>query len=242
MRTAATMQRRPAYARSTNYSYYHAGYRGRQSVRAQKQSSGHRSRLMVGLVLFAVIGLGMFVGFRSANSSSGVKASEASISNTVPTVPKQSQAVAAPAPVTNECASNTLDKFIKVNTSSRHMWACEGTKLVYDAPVITGMDRYEETVTPPGTYKIYNKQTKQVLTGKDSAGSWNRPVKYWMPFLHNQHGVYGFHDADWRPASEFGTIDPSSDKGSHGCVELSDAAQHWLYNWAPVGTTLTIEN
>lgn len=236
------MPRRPAYSRSTNYSYYHASYRGgRQSVRAQKQSGG-RSRLMVGLVLFLVVGMGMFVGFRSANSSTGTKASGAAINNTIPTVPTQAQAVAAPVPATNECASNTLDKFIKISTSQRHMWACEGSKMVYDAPVITGMDRYAETITPPGTYKIYNKQTKQVLTGNDSAGSWNRPVKFWMPFLHNEHGVYGFHDADWRAVGEFGTVDPASDKGSHGCVELTDAAQQWLYHWAPVGTTLTIEN
>lgn len=197
MRTAATMQRRPAYSRSTNYSYYHASYRGgRQSVRAQAKQSKGRHRITVGIVLFAVVGLGMFVGFRSANSSSGIKASEASIQNTIPTVPKQAQAVAEPAPATNECAGNELDKFIKVSTSKRHMWACERSKLVYDAPVITGMDRYEETVTPPGTYKVYSKQTDQVLTGSDSAGSWKRPVKFWMPFLHNKHGIYGFHDAD----------------------------------------------
>lgn len=241
MRTA-TMQRRPAYARSSNYSYYHASYRGgRQTSRVHKKARSS-NRLVVGAVVFTVIGLGMFVGFRTANSSSGAQASASVMSSTEPTVPKQSSSVAAPAPVTNECASNTLDKFVKISTSKRHMWACEKNKMVYDAPVITGMDRYEETVTPPGTYKIYNKQTDQVLTGSDSAGSWNRPVKYWMPFLHNEHGIYGFHDADWRPASEFGTIDPTTDKGSHGCIELPDPAQQWLYSWAPIGTTLTIES
>ncbi len=242
MRTATTMQRRPAYARSTNYSYYHANYRGARQPARNQPKAGNRSRLTVGLVLFAVVGMGMFVGFRSANSSSGSKASEVSVNSTVPTVPTQAKAVAAPAPVTNECANNTHAKALKVSTSKRHMYACEGSKMVYDAPVITGMDRYAETVTPPGTYKIYKKQTKQVLTGKDSAGSWNRPVKFWMPFLHNEHGIYGFHDADWRPVGEFGTVDPSSDKGSHGCVELTDSAQQWLYSWAPVGTTLTIES
>jgi lipoprotein-anchoring transpeptidase ErfK/SrfK len=63
-----------------------------------------------------------------------------------------------------------------------------------------------------------------------------------MPFLDNQYGTYGFHDATWRKASEFGNISPTSQEASHGCIELPLASQKWLYNWAPVGTTVTVES
>jgi lipoprotein-anchoring transpeptidase ErfK/SrfK len=63
-----------------------------------------------------------------------------------------------------------------------------------------------------------------------------------MPFLNNQHGTYGFHDATWRPDNEFGTVSPDSSEASHGCVELPLATSAWLYAWAPVGTTVTIQS
>jgi hypothetical protein len=232
---ASTMPRRPAYSRSTSYSHYQSNYRGgRQPSRLQKKSNRH-GHAMVGLVLCMVVGLGVFVGFRSGSSSTPSKSSEAAI------VSNQNRAVAA-APATNHCADNTLDKFIKIGISQRHLWACEGHKTVYDTPVITGIENHEETKTPTGTYKIYGKTTDTTLTGKDSTGSWSDPVSYWMPFLDNQHGTYGFHDATWRNDNEFGNVDPNSEQGSHGCVELPLGASKWLYNWSPVGTTLSVEN
>jgi lipoprotein-anchoring transpeptidase ErfK/SrfK len=63
-----------------------------------------------------------------------------------------------------------------------------------------------------------------------------------MPFLDNQYGTYGFHDATWRKDSEFGKVDPNSADASHGCVELPLATAKWLYSWAPVGTAVTIES
>jgi len=185
-----------------------------------------------------VVGVGVVIGFRSGSSSSGAKVSEVPVIN----APQHQTPAVAPAPVTNQCASNTLDKFVKVSISQGHLWACEGSKQVFDAAVITGMETHEETKTPVGTYKIYGKTTDTRLTGKDSTGSWDRPVSYWMPFLDNQHGTYGFHDASWRPDSEFGKVDPNSDKGSHGCVELTVGASKWLYDWAPTQTTLTVES
>lgn len=148
------------------------------------------------------------------------------------------QSTATPAP--NPCAGNNLDKFISISISARHMWVCEQAKQVYDSPVITGMEKLAADLTPTGTYHIYAKQTDLTLKGADSTGSWSDPVSYWMPFLNNQYGTYGFHDATWRNPNEFGNIDPNSNKGSHGCVELPLATSKWLYNWAEVGTTLTI--
>lgn len=140
------------------------------------------------------------------------------------------------------CAANALDQSIVISINQRHLWACSGTRMVYETPVITGMQKLEADLTPIGTYHIYAKATDTVLSGSDSTGSWNDPVKYWMPFFDNQYGTYGFHDATWRKNSEFGNIDPNSDKGSHGCVETTLSAAKWLYDWAKVGTTVTIQS
>lgn len=140
------------------------------------------------------------------------------------------------------CAGNTLSHFILISISNRHLWACDGAKQEYDSPVVTGMENLPADLTPTGTYKIYAKQTNLYLNGSDSTGSWHDYVYYWMPFLSNQYGVYGFHDATWRKGSAFGNINPYSSDASHGCVELPLATAKWLYNWAPIGTTVTVES
>jgi lipoprotein-anchoring transpeptidase ErfK/SrfK len=55
-----------------------------------------------------------------------------------------------------------------------------------------------------------------------------------MPF----DGPYGFHDAPWQ-TFPFGSPDYAT-QGSHGCVHLPENEAAWVYNWAPVGTTVTI--
>lgn len=140
------------------------------------------------------------------------------------------------------CAGNTESKLIIVSISQRHLWACDGIKTTYKAPVVTGIESTAATKTPRGTFHIYGKQTDTVLTGSDSTGAWRDPVYYWMPFLDNEHGTFGFHDATWRPATDFGNIDPNTDKASHGCINLSLGTAKWLYGWAPVGTTVTVKD
>ena len=146
-----------------------------------------------------------------------------------------------PAPKPNACAANSDAQTIIVSISQRHLWACASTTLQYDSAVITGMENLPADLTPVGTYHIYAKQTNLFLNGSDSTGSWHDYVYYWMPFLSNQYGVYGFHDATWRAAGDFGNIDPYSSNASHGCVEMPLATSKWLFNWAAVGATVTIE-
>ncbi len=180
------------------------------------------SLLIIGVVAFAcVVAAKAFQSYQQ-NSSNGE-------SLAVADGPKQ-------------CSTNSMDKLIIVSVAERHMWACQHHQVVYDAPVVTGMENIPADLTPRGTYHIYSKQTDTTLTGSDSTGSWSDPVHYWMPFLDNQHGTYGFHDATWRSNNDFGNIDPNSKNASHGCVELPLNSSSWLYNWAPVGTTVTVKN
>jgi lipoprotein-anchoring transpeptidase ErfK/SrfK len=142
-------------------------------------------------------------------------------------------------PVVNKCA-NVSGQLLIISISERHLWACDNDKQAYDSAVVTGMQKLEADLTPVGTYHIYAKQTNQTLTGSDSTGTWNDFVSYWEPFLSNQYGIYGFHEATWRKDNEFGNIDPYSMDGSHGCVELPLATAKWIYDWSVVGTTVSI--
>jgi lipoprotein-anchoring transpeptidase ErfK/SrfK len=104
------------------------------------------------------------------------------------------------------------------------------------------MSIYADTITPTGTYHIFAKESNTYLTGSDQAGSWDDHVYYWMPFLDNQYGTYGLHDATWRAPDQFGNISPDSPQASNGCVELPLATAQWLYHWVVIGTTVTIND
>lgn len=223
------------------YSYYYSNRQPQHAGSPATKRPRRSYRKVVLLIAIMVVALPLAVhamkdpGAPATNTAAVASTDDKSKAST------QKPAAAAPQAV-NYCAGNTEAKMVKIDLSERHLWACEAAQPVYDAPIISGMAAHAETITPAGTYEIYGHQQDARLTGADSAGSWDRQVSYWMPFLHNQYGIYGFHDAQWRPDSEFGTIDPNSDQGSHGCVELPLAAMGWLYEWSVVGTVVVIEN
>ena len=223
---------RPAYRPS----YY------RSAPPAPPPAKPHKfGRFLAVVVVLAVVIGGSVHAFGTSSDNKTSHESKAETSAAVPvTAPAPSNT--PPAVSVNACASNSLSQLILVSISKRHLWACDGATVVYNSPVVTGMDFLAADLTPPGTYHIYAKESNLNLTGCDSTGCWNDHVSYWMPFLDNQYGVYGLHDATWRPANAFGMIPPSSDEGSHGCVELPLATAAWLYGWANVGTTVTIQS
>lgn len=180
--------------------------------------------------------VGVADGIGVANLSNAVSATSSALSSL-----KALSFNLTAVPNTN-CSTNTLSQLILVSISARHLWACSGSSQVYDSAVVTGDEQHLDTLTPVGTYHIYAKETNRTLTGSDENGSWNDYVYYWMPFLYNQYGAYGFHDATWRDSSAFGNIDPNSPTASNGCVELPLATAQWLYNWDNVGTTVVIQN
>jgi lipoprotein-anchoring transpeptidase ErfK/SrfK len=227
----------------SGYSYYHSNrHPYTQAAPATKTA---RKKLRLPYVKLAILLIAvLLVGFVGYNAQATSDSNNASI-NTNQTGSSDTAAPAvAPVAKINRCEGNTLDKLIKVDISEQHLWGCEQGKIVHDAPVITGNENLDSTHTPRGEYKVYGKAANTTLTGSDEMGSWRMPVYFWMPFLDNQHGTYGFHDATWRPTSEFGKINPKTqgDKASHGCVELTKEDGTWLYGWAGVGTVLRVED
>jgi len=140
--------------------------------------------------------------------------------------------VVIPASSNVNISDSSSGKHIVVSISQQYLWAYIGSTEEYSSPVITGANALGEG-TPVGTWKIYGKASNVYLRGP----TWDDFVQYWMPF----YGPYGLHDASWRDPSQFGITSYPED-GSHGCVELPTATAAWLYGWALVGTSVTIEN
>ena len=214
------------------YSYY---YSKRQTQPKHKKSNSN-FKIPAKLVRWSLVLLIAIFGFMFINKGNNNPKPTSNTPAAIATVEKNESELKQD----NSCQGNSLEKFIKISVDKRTLWACEGEKTVHSSAVITGLRGHAETETPVGTYKIYGKIQDTTLTGSDSRGSWRDPVSYWMPFLDNQYGTYGFHDATWRKNEEFGKVSPDSNEASHGCVELPIATSKWLYEWAPVGTTVTV--
>ncbi|HET9098116.1 MAG TPA: L,D-transpeptidase [Candidatus Saccharimonadales bacterium] len=230
-------------ASSYSYSYYRSTPR-RQSntVQANKSVITGLRKLIVLLLIIAVPAGYFFFQQNSSKTTNSPKSSSAASFAPLKTKPAATKPVAAPPAPVNYCQNNTLNQLLLVSVSRRHLWACAGPQQVFDTPVVTGDTQYADTTTPPGSYQIYGKATDLTLTGSSSLGTWHDPVSYWMPFLDNQYGAYGLHDATWRPASAFGNIDPSTTQASNGCVELPLASAKWIYDWVQIGATVTIQS
>jgi lipoprotein-anchoring transpeptidase ErfK/SrfK len=142
-------------------------------------------------------------------------------------------------PVSSVCAATPVGvKEIYVSIAQQHLWACTGTVLLTDTPVTTGASALTNVndATPLGTSRIRSKVRNTVLAGHDVNGSWNDPVQYWMPFS----GGDGFHDAPWQTFPLGSQLYKT--QGSHGCVHVPLAVIAVLFNWAPVGTLVNIQN
>ena len=128
-------------------------------------------------------------------------------------------------------------KHIYVSISQQHLWACTGPTLFVEGSVTTGASALTNVhdATPIGTSHITAKIRNTVLAGRDVNGPWNDPVTYWMPF----NGGDGFHDAPWQT---FPLGSPLyTTQGSHGCVHVALDVVAQLFNWAAVGTPVTVQ-
>jgi hypothetical protein len=135
-------------------------------------------------------------------------------------------------------------KVILVSTEEQWAHMYENGKEVYNTAVTTGGP---ELPTDHGVFHIYEKISPFVFHSPWPPGSPYyyppTPITYWMPF----DGGEGLHDASWR--SNFG---PGSNLaptylgtgnfilGTHGCVNLPYDAASFVWNWAPMGTTVVV--
>ena len=113
-------------------------------------------------------------------------------------------------------------RWIEVDLSSQQVMAHRGDTVVKTMVVSTGTSRYP---TPPGEFRIYSKYPSVTMSGP---GYYLEGVPHSMFFYRG----YALHGTYWH--SNFGT------PMSHGCINLTRSDAAWLYDWAPVGTLVSI--
>jgi lipoprotein-anchoring transpeptidase ErfK/SrfK len=119
-------------------------------------------------------------------------------------------------------------KLIVVDLSDQWLYAVEGDRIIFDAPVSTGRDGFN---TPVGTFFIYAKVREQTMRGCAGGECWVVPR---VPHAMYIVGGVALHGTYWH--NQFGT----GVRRSHGCVNLPLKAAAWLYEWAPVGTPVVV--
>lgn len=130
--------------------------------------------------------------------------------------------------------TSNSNKRIEVDLTSQKTYAYEGDNLVYTFLISSGSwDR-----TPTGDFEIWTKVKSQKMSG----GSKELGTYFYLPnvqnvmFFYNEKTAkklgYSFHQAYWH--NNFGV------PMSHGCINMTTADSASLYNWAEVGTPVTI--
>jgi lipoprotein-anchoring transpeptidase ErfK/SrfK len=121
------------------------------------------------------------------------------------------------------------DKRIDVSLSQQRLQMIEDGQVLRTIATATGV---AAAPTPTGTFFVQYKAPQMRFQGYNPDGShYDIPDVHWvMPFW----GDYTIHGAYWRP--RFGV------PGSDGCVSMTDADAKLLYDWADVGTPITIHS
>jgi lipoprotein-anchoring transpeptidase ErfK/SrfK len=125
-------------------------------------------------------------------------------------------------------------KKIEVDLTNQHLYAYENGQKVFDFVISSG--KYDRT--PTGTFTIWTKIRSQKMSGgsKEAGTYYYLPnVPYIMFFYNDQVAKkigYSLHGTYWH--NNFGV------PMSHGCINMKTPEVAQLYNWAEVGTTVTI--
>jgi lipoprotein-anchoring transpeptidase ErfK/SrfK len=131
-------------------------------------------------------------------------------------------------PATNAAASPTDaptitdGKQIVIDLSEQRVYAFENGQAVRQFVVSTGLPA---TPTVTGEYAIYVKYDSQAMSGP----GYSLPNVPWVMYFYRGYGLHGTY---WH--NNFGQ------PMSHGCVNMRTAEAAWLYNWAPLGTSVRV--
>ena len=170
-----------------------------------------------------VLGLALFINF---TSSRGVSAQDHAISKTV-NWRQQSESQAYP----------NLKKYkhvwIYVSTKQQKVYFHGNGHVIYTMICSTGKP---SSPTPKGTYHIQAQRGLSFYNAASGEGA-----HYWVSW--KGHGIYLFHSV---PVNRSGKYIPSEAEklgtpASHGCVRLTVADAHWVYQHVPYGMKVVIK-
>ncbi len=118
----------------------------------------------------------------------------------------------------------TGDRWIEVNLFEQVLSVYDQGNLVFATLISSGTPPF---YTQPGVFKIYKKIENEYMTGVFEA---DRSDYYYLedvPFIMYYDQKRALHGAYWQTLLGY--------QRSHGCVNLSIADSHWLYDWAKEG-------
>jgi lipoprotein-anchoring transpeptidase ErfK/SrfK len=113
-------------------------------------------------------------------------------------------------------------KWIEVDLSQQRLYAHEDGKVVFTTLISSGRSPYR---TPIGRFRIWLKVRRQTMSGP----GYRLPNVQWVMYFAGENAIHGtyWHNNFGRPMS-------------HGCVNATNKAAKWLYNWAPKGTLVVV--
>jgi lipoprotein-anchoring transpeptidase ErfK/SrfK len=133
-------------------------------------------------------------------------------------------------------------KAVIVSFQEQHVWAYQGSQVVMDNAVTTGIRGVGDFGTDFGPMKVLHKDHPWKFQSP-----WPKGSPHWYPDTVVQWTAFftstgeAFHDASWQPDS---TLGPGSQytQGlqSHGCIHLPADKAQWMYDWADVGMPVIV--
>lgn len=127
--------------------------------------------------------------------------------------------------------TSSTSKRIVVDISEQKLYAYEDENLFKEIRISTGL---EISPTPKGTFTIFRKTPSRFMQGPlpGHTDVYDLPGVPWNLYFTHEGAV--IHGAYWHRS--FGT------PYSHGCVNLPPEEAYELYNWAELGTKVTVKN
>ncbi|GEK87009.1 L,D-transpeptidase family protein [Microbacterium aerolatum] len=118
--------------------------------------------------------------------------------------------------------TTTLHRYIDLNLSNQRAVLYQNGNVVHSWPVSSGLPA---TPTPTGNFTVFAHTRIQDMVGRDYVTE-DVPFNTWFaPDI-------AFHGAYWH--NNFGQ------QMSHGCVNMPVWQAEYVYNWAPVGTEVSV--
>ncbi len=113
-------------------------------------------------------------------------------------------------------------KWIEVDLSRQRLFAHENGQVVFTTLISSGIAGHR---TPIGTFRTWSKVRRQTMSGP----GYSLPNVQWVMYFAGENAIHG---AYWH--HNFGH------PMSHGCINATNKAARWLYNWAPLHTIVVV--
>lgn len=118
----------------------------------------------------------------------------------------------------------TSDRWIEVNLQEQVLLVYDSGKLVFATLISSGSPPF---YTQPGVFQIYKMLVNDPMSGSFESDKSDYYYLEDVPYIMYYDKLRALHGAYWN--------NYLGNRGSHGCVNLSVADAHWLFDWAKEG-------